>query len=143
MTTTAFVSTYPPQRCGIATFTADLASAVDSRCIVALHPPEASIGELAEVRHRIRRDIPADYIGAARWLDRRGVDVVSVQHEYGIWGGPGRGAGARLRTCPPHPGRGHAAHRARFPDAIPATHPGGLVDATAATVVMSSSAADS
>lgn len=86
--TTAFVSTYPPQRCGIASFTADLAASVGSRSIVALTPADGSIAELAEVRHRIRRDVPSDYIRAARWLDASAADVVSVQHEYGIWGGP-------------------------------------------------------
>ena len=39
-----------------------------------------------EVHHRIRRDEPADYIHTARALSRC-VDVVSIQHEYGIWGG--------------------------------------------------------
>src|SRR4029077_11755803 len=40
-----------------------------------------------EVHHRIRKDEPADYVQTARALDRC-VDVVSVQHEYDIWGGP-------------------------------------------------------
>lgn len=39
-----------------------------------------------EVRHLIRKDEPADYLETARALNRS-VDVVSVQHEYGIWGG--------------------------------------------------------
>lgn len=142
MTTTAFVSTYPPQRCGIATFTADLASAVGSRSVVALHPPEASIGELAEVRHRIRRDVPADYTRAARWLDGRGVDVVSVQHEYSIWGGPDgelvldfvaalrMPVVATLHTVLATPTPSQRRILAE------------LVQATAATVVMSASAAD-
>lgn len=140
MTTTAFVSTYPPQRCGIATFTADLASAVGSRCIVALHPPEASIGELAEVRHRIRRDVPADYTAAARWLNRRGVDVVSVQHEYGIWGG----ADGALVLDFLHALRVPAVATLHTVLATPTSSQRRilveLVDATAATVVMSSSA---
>ena len=84
---TAFVSTYPPQRCGIATFTSDLASAVGDREIVALQPPEKPGFYPAEVTRRIARDVLADYMSAARWIDARPFDVVSVQHEYGIWGG--------------------------------------------------------
>jgi glycosyltransferase involved in cell wall biosynthesis len=42
----------------------------------------------AEVTRRIARDVPADYLSAARWIDAQAFDVVSVQHEYGIWGGP-------------------------------------------------------
>jgi glycosyltransferase involved in cell wall biosynthesis len=83
---TAFVSTYPPRRCGIATFTHDLATATGDREIVALHPPEQPSPYPIEVHHRIRRDEPADYRRTARSLGDC-VDVVSVQHEYGIWGG--------------------------------------------------------
>ena len=39
-----------------------------------------------EVHHRIRRDELADYMEVARALERC-VGVVSIQHEYGIWGG--------------------------------------------------------
>ncbi len=85
---TAFVSTYPPQRCGIATFTSDLAAAVGDREIVALQPPVKPGFYPAEVTLRITRDVAADYLTAARWIDARPFDVVSVQHEYGIWGGP-------------------------------------------------------
>ena len=88
MTRIAFVSTYPPQLCGIATFTADLASAVGSHSVVAVQPPEPIDPYGAEVGHRIRRDVPGDYARAAAWLDASGSDVVSIQHEYGIWGGP-------------------------------------------------------
>ena len=84
---TAFVSTYPPQRCGIATFTSDLAAAVGDREIVALQPPEKAGFYPVEVSRRIARDVPADYLSAARWIDTRPFDVVSLQHEYGIWGG--------------------------------------------------------
>ncbi len=83
---TAFVSTYPPRRCGIATFTHDLARATGSREIVALHPPGESAPYALEVHHRIRRDERADYLQTADAIDRC-VDVVSIQHEYGIWGG--------------------------------------------------------
>ena len=83
----AFVSTYAPHRCGIATFTHDLAGAVGGREIVALHPADAPGPYPLEVHHRIRRDVRADYISAARALNDCGVEVVSIQHEYGIWGG--------------------------------------------------------
>ncbi len=52
-----------------------------------LHPPEqASSAYPFEVHHRIRKDEPTDYARTAAALGRC-VDVVSIQHEYGIWGG--------------------------------------------------------
>jgi glycosyltransferase involved in cell wall biosynthesis len=83
---TAFVSTYPPRHCGIATFTRDLASATGNREIVALHAPGQASPYPLEVHHRIRRDERADYPAVGRALHGC-VDVVSIQHEYGIWGG--------------------------------------------------------
>jgi glycosyltransferase involved in cell wall biosynthesis len=87
---TAYVSTYPPRHCGIATFTNDLALATGSREIVALHPPDQREPYPAEVHHRIRRDEFGDYIRVARSVSQC-VDVVSIQHEYGIWGGENGG----------------------------------------------------
>jgi glycosyltransferase involved in cell wall biosynthesis len=84
---TAFASTYTPRRCGIATFTHDLATAVGDREIVALHPPDEAGPYPPEVRHRVRRDNRADYLIAASGLNAGNADVVSIQHEYGIWGG--------------------------------------------------------
>jgi glycosyltransferase involved in cell wall biosynthesis len=83
---TAFVSTYPPRRCGIASFTHDLAAASGEREIAALLTPEPGTPYPLEVHHRIRQDEPGDYLRVARALARC-VDVVSIQHEYGIWGG--------------------------------------------------------
>jgi glycosyltransferase involved in cell wall biosynthesis len=83
---TAFVSTYPPRRCGIATFTSDLCRVTEAREIVALHAPDQATPYPIEVHHRIRRDIPADYLKAARALTAC-VDVVSIQYGRGIWGG--------------------------------------------------------
>ena len=84
---TAFVSTYPPWRCGIATFTHDLAAVAGWGEIVALSPPDHQLLYPSEVHHRIRRDEAGDYARTARALARCGIDVVSIQHEYGIWGG--------------------------------------------------------
>jgi glycosyltransferase involved in cell wall biosynthesis len=83
---TAFVSTYPPRRCGIATFTNDLAATTHGREIAVLHPTGQATSYPREVHHRIRKDERADYVTTAQSLNRC-VDVVSVQHEYGIWGG--------------------------------------------------------
>jgi glycosyltransferase involved in cell wall biosynthesis len=83
---TAYVSTYPPRRCGIATFTSDLSAAAGNREIVALDADGQTSPYPSEVQHRIRRDERADYASVARSL-RDCVDVVSIQHEYGIWGG--------------------------------------------------------
>jgi glycosyltransferase involved in cell wall biosynthesis len=83
---TAFASTYPPRHCGIATFTQSLAGAVGDREIAALVTPGQSTPYPIEVHHRIRGTERADYAFTARALTRC-VDVVSIQHEYGIWGG--------------------------------------------------------
>jgi glycosyltransferase involved in cell wall biosynthesis len=83
---TAFVSTYPPRQCGIATFTGDLSRVTPDREIVALHPAEP-VGKYAfEVHHRIRRDVPDDYARTAISLERC-ADVASIQFADGIWGG--------------------------------------------------------
>lgn len=82
----AFVSTYPPRRCGIATFTAHLSQAVGSDCIVALRGPADPARWDDRVCHEIRTDVPADFGRVARSLHLRDLQIVSVQHEYGIWG---------------------------------------------------------
>jgi glycosyltransferase involved in cell wall biosynthesis len=87
------VSTYPPRVCGIATFSHDLrgallgadgVAAVDLVAIVRDDDEDPS----AEVVTRIHQDQRGDYAAAARALERRGDDVVVIQHEYGIFGGP-------------------------------------------------------
>jgi len=87
----AYVSTYPPKQCGIATFTRDLARAVSIRdprtkaIIVAIqeehNPPDANI------RFAIDKHDRASYLSAASFLNEADVDVVCLQHEYGIFGG--------------------------------------------------------
>lgn len=92
-----YVSTYPPRKCGIATFTKDLAGACAGAAdvihrVVALNAGE-SYDYPPEVQFQIRRDHLEDYRRAAEWINASGASVVSVQHEYGIFGGP---AGAHL-----------------------------------------------
>ncbi len=87
----AFVSTYPPTECGLATFTYDVLQAVerhgwDGVVISADH--EARIAHPdPRVIYQLRREEVDDYIEAARLLNRSSVRVVSLQHEYGIFGG--------------------------------------------------------
>jgi glycosyltransferase involved in cell wall biosynthesis len=139
---TVFVSTYPPQRCGIATFTSDLAAAVGNREIVAIQPPEKAGFYPNEVGRRIARDVAADYLSAAAWVNARGADAVSIQHEYGIWGGPDGShvldfvkalntpVVSTLHTVLQHPSTSQRSILTK------------LVRLSAATVVMSRSAAD-
>jgi len=88
----AIVSTYQPRPCGIAVFSSDLRAALveaDSSVAVEIvsivrddphsHPPE--------VVATIRQDVASDYAAAASELARRDVDVVLIEHEYGIFGG--------------------------------------------------------
>ena len=51
-----------------------------------MHPAGPAVAYDLKVRHRIRKDDRASYVQVAETLNRT-VDVVSIQHEYGIWGG--------------------------------------------------------
>lgn len=87
----AFVSTYPPTECGLATFTQDVLNAVERHGwdgVVVSADHEAHIAHPdPRVIYQIRREEDADYIEAAQMLNRSPVRVVSLQHEYGIFGG--------------------------------------------------------
>lgn len=93
----AFVGDYVPRKCGIATFTHDICGAVSDRfpatdCIVAAVDDRPG-GYLypSEVRFQFaEQDLPG-YRRAADYLNFSNVDVVCLQHEYGIFGGPAGG----------------------------------------------------
>ncbi|RDI75441.1 Glycosyl transferases group 1 [Gaiella occulta] len=89
---TAIVSTYPPRACGIGTFAADVRAAllgVDGidrveKVVVVNEPSRPQRpGLVATIAQAVR----GDYVRAARILARLDVDVVLLQHEYGIFGG--------------------------------------------------------
>lgn len=91
----ALVATCPPRQCGIATFASDLARAVRSVdptvriSWAAINSAESILPYGPDVRWRIRQRDPASYRAAAEQINASGVDVVSLQHEfglYGIWG---------------------------------------------------------
>lgn len=88
----AYLATYPPRRCGIATFTRDLRAAVGAGGHVFALGPSDGQGAVArmdppEVRAILDHE-PADYRRAAMAIDGSGAEVLSLQHEYGIYGGP-------------------------------------------------------
>ncbi|TWU29766.1 glycosyltransferase family 4 protein [Bythopirellula polymerisocia] len=92
----AFVGDYLPRKCGIATFTHDLRSAValyaPSECIVVPVDDIADSYEYPpEVRFQITEQDLGSYRRAADFLNFSDVDVVSLQHEFGIYGGPAGG----------------------------------------------------
>lgn len=89
----AFVGNHLPRRCGIATFTADLNAAVANSAhgvecmVVAMNDPGSSHVYPLDVRFEIAEGEVAGYRRAGQFLNANNVDVVSLQHEYGIFGG--------------------------------------------------------
>ncbi len=89
----AFLGDYVPRRCGIATFTADLCEAVASefpgaRCVVgSVNDRPEGYDYPKRVRFEIAEQELDSYQRAADFLNINNVEVVSVQHEFGIYGG--------------------------------------------------------
>jgi glycosyltransferase involved in cell wall biosynthesis len=95
----AFVGDYLPRKCGIATFTTDLRTAV-ARLTPRFECPVVPVNDLPEgydyppeVRFEIREQQVPSYQQAADFLNLTNADIVCVQHEFGIYGGP---AGSHL-----------------------------------------------
>lgn len=90
----AYISTYPPSECGIATFTKDVSTAVSKYTpfskptIVAVKREHEIEPYERVVRFQILKEDRQSYIDAAKFLNDSSIDIVSVQHEYGIYGGP-------------------------------------------------------
>jgi len=86
------VSTYPPRECGLATFARDLRTALRTVAphwrvdVCALDRGGAAYGP--EVCAVIDQDDLAGYDRAADAIAAAGTDLVLIQHEYGIFGGP-------------------------------------------------------
>lgn len=93
MRSVALIGTYLPRKCGIATFTADLAAAIlendpEIDCsIVAMNDRPEGHEYPETVRFQIQQDELNQYGLAASFLNLKNPDVVSLQHEYGIFGG--------------------------------------------------------
>jgi glycosyltransferase involved in cell wall biosynthesis len=89
----AFIGNHLPRLCGIATFTHDLHLAVSTvrpdieTCVVAMTDSARIYDYPPVVRFQINDEKIGDYVRAAEFLNNAGFDVVSFQHEYGIFGG--------------------------------------------------------
>jgi glycosyltransferase involved in cell wall biosynthesis len=93
------VGDYLPRKCGIATFTTDILAAVahaypDHHCFaLAVNDIQGGYDYPETVRFEIEEQDLSSYLRAADFLNIGNVDVVCVQHEFGIYGGP---AGSHL-----------------------------------------------
>jgi glycosyltransferase involved in cell wall biosynthesis len=89
----AMLGNYLPRQCGIATFTADLSDAITAESpaldcfVLAMNDGGARYPYPPRVRFEIAENEATAYRRAADFLNVNTVDVVSVQHEYGIFGG--------------------------------------------------------
>ena len=89
---TAIVSTYPPRACGIGAFAADVRGALlgiegVDRVEKVVIVNEPSRPQRPGLTATIAQAVRGDYVRAARILGHLDVDVVLLQHEYGIFGG--------------------------------------------------------
>ncbi|RVU00018.1 glycosyltransferase [Mucilaginibacter limnophilus] len=96
----AYISTYPPRECGIATFNQNLMRAInanfperkkpgDGGYVVALND-STGLDEYEypeEVKYIIRQNNQKDYIRAANYINTSNVDACILEHEFGIYGG--------------------------------------------------------
>lgn len=60
-------------------------------CVVAMNEPGGGYDYSLPVRAQIRDNVVDDYVQSAKFLNRSGFDLVSLQHEYGIFGGAAGG----------------------------------------------------
>lgn len=87
----AFLSTYPPRECGLATFTQDLITEIDNigtveTRVIAVSNSSQDLYD-HKVESSIRQNERSDYIELALKLNNSDTDLLVIEHEYGIYGG--------------------------------------------------------
>ncbi len=88
------IGNYLPRQCGIATFTTDLCAAISAEYGTArllalpVNDTEQGYDYPARVRWSLAQDDLRSYQEAAEFLNFNNIDMVCLQHEYGIFGGP-------------------------------------------------------
>ncbi|MGE5637527.1 MAG: glycosyltransferase family 4 protein [Chloroflexota bacterium] len=88
----AYLSTYPPKKCGIATFTRDLINAIGEfdefdPAVIAINETQAKYNYDKRVKLIIDRNSIDDYIQAAEYVNSSNIKLVNLQHEFGLFGG--------------------------------------------------------
>ncbi len=89
----AYVSSYTPRECGIATFTEDVTKYIDKlqvlapSTIAAVNDSEAHYNYPRNVLWQIDQDNLSTYEAAANHINNSDIDLVNVQHEFGLFGG--------------------------------------------------------
>jgi len=97
----AFIGDYLPRQCGIATFTSDLYKSYDSfipdsnAIVVSVNDTLEGYDYPSEVRYDFFQHDHDAYRKAAEFINSKDLEVVCLQHEYGIYGGP---AGSYILT---------------------------------------------
>ena len=88
-----YISSYIPRKCGIATYTKDLTNAINLLNpqalaeIMATRRPKENIAYPWEVKFKIDQEELHTYLEAANYINQSGTNIVSLQHEYGLYGG--------------------------------------------------------
>ncbi len=87
-----YFSTYPPRECGIANFTKDLIDAIFDvdglkSSIIAINEKGALYNYDRRVKYKISRDNAQDYVKAAEYVNSSNIQLLVVQHEFGLYGG--------------------------------------------------------
>lgn len=88
----AYLASYLPRKCGIATFTSDLVTAIDlaeplhRHHIFAMQEREATV-EYRDVAMVLDPEDPEAYLAAADDINDGPAQVLNIQHEFGLFGG--------------------------------------------------------
>src|SRR3989344_4906903 len=86
-----FISSYTPRKCGIATYTRDLAveelKQGNQISVIAMENPAIQHNYNLPVIHIINQHNRKDYIEIAKKINTSSTEVVHIQHEFGLFGG--------------------------------------------------------
>ena len=89
----AFLGSYVPRECGIATYTKDLIHSMSelkafrSPSVIAINEPGAIHHYGRRVRFQINQNLIDDYVQAAEYVNGSRIQAISLQHEFGLYGG--------------------------------------------------------